>query len=226
MGIFLRFLSRLFVTLLSLPKIFYINFKFLPFSQAIRLPIYVHYNTELVIKGRIIISDTNISLFTIIFGKGGSHHISYNKSKLFIYEGGRLILDNRILFSSGFNICIEQGATVKVGESTSFNRNCSIFCKNKITIGKNNLFGWNCSLRDNDGHSIYYQNNKLESEGTIVIEDNCWITADSVVLKNSFLASMIVVATGSLVNKRFNQNNILIAGRPARIVRDAIRWEK
>ena len=59
-----------------------------------------------------------------------------------------------------------------------------------------------------------------------MIEDNCWITADSVILKNSFLASMIVVATSSLVNKRFNQNNILIAGRPARIVRDGIRWEK
>nr|CAI34501.1 putative glycosyl transferase [Streptococcus pneumoniae] len=221
-----RAMKKIIIIILSLPKIFYINLKCLPLNQAVKLPIYVHFNTRLMIKGDIKIIDTHLSRFTIILGKDGSNHISPHESRLFIYDGGQLILGRNILLSSGFNLCIEQGGTVKLGDNVSFNRNSSIFCKKQINIGKNSLFGWNCSLRDNNGHRIYYQDNCIKSEEVIVIGENCWITADSVILKNSVLPFSTVVATGSLVNKEFNQSNILIAGRPARIIREDIKWER
>lgn len=47
--------------LFSIPKVVYFNFKYLPIYQALKLPIWISYNTKLSIKGKIIL-DTNEKL--------------------------------------------------------------------------------------------------------------------------------------------------------------------
>ncbi|MOA54292.1 putative lipopolysaccharide biosynthesis O-acetyl transferase WbbJ [compost metagenome] len=46
------------------------------------------------------------------------------------------------------------------------------------------------------------------------------------VLKGSELRAESVVGTGSVVSRAFEQGNCVIAGVPARIIRQGIRWDR
>ncbi|MCI9180304.1 MAG: acyltransferase [Lachnospiraceae bacterium] len=68
-------------------------------------------------------------------------------------------------------------------------------------------------------HSI----NKVTEKGSnlfgkITIGNNCFIGQRSTILYGVTLADNIIVGSGSLVTKSFLENNIIIAGNPARVV--------
>ena len=52
--------------------------------------------------------------------------------------------------------------------------------------------------------------------GKIVLGNNCFIGARSVVMYGVELADNIIVAAGSVVTKSFAETNIIIGGNPAR----------
>lgn len=53
----------------------------------------------------------------------------------------------------------------------------------------------------------------------IKIGDNCWIGSGSIILPGVELANHIVIAAGSVVNKSFTEDNLLIGGIPAKIIK-------
>jgi len=93
---------------------------------------------------------------------------------------------------------------------------CYIQAKNGIRIGKNVRYGPNVhmisanhSLADYDRH---------EEGPPIVVGDNCWIGAGSILLASVTLGSHVVVAAGSVVTKSFG-DDVLIGGVPAKIIK-------
>lgn len=211
---------------ISFPKILWVNFTSLPFRQAIKLPIYVHYNVIFKNRGKIELSSSDISRYSIVFGKQGSFHISPKKSIVVVNRGGILSLGNNILFSSGINLIVESGAKMSIGDGTSFNRNASIFSKHVVKIGSNCLFGWGVSIRDNDGHFIDYPGKKNKKNNFVKIGDHCWIAAECLLMKGTCLANNNVVGTWSMVNKNFVDDNILIVGSPAKMIKCNITWRE
>ena len=53
-----------------------------------------------------------------------------------------------------------------------------------------------------------------------------WICAHSDILKGTEIGNDSVIGFGSLVTKKFSDSNILVAGRPAKIVKQSINWEE
>ncbi len=51
----------------------------------------------------------------------------------------------------------------------------------------------------------------------IIIGDNCWLGANVVILPRVKLKNHVVVGAGAVVTKSFEENNIFIAGVPAKI---------
>jgi len=81
---------------------------------------------------------------------------------------------------------------------------------------------------DIDFHKIKKLNednfrNKLEN---IDIGNNVWIGCRNTILKGSRIKDNSVIGANSLINKEFEKENVLIAGNPAKIVRENIRWER
>lgn len=70
------------------------------------------------------------------------------------------------------------------------------------------------------------QNHKLGSltehdePEDIIIGDHCWIGMNSIILPGVTLGRGVTVAAGSIVTKSFHQNDIVIAGNPARIIKE------
>lgn len=99
------------------------------------------------------------------------------------------------------------------------------FCTRKeITIGNRVKIGANTKIIDNDMHSM----NPLDRANgddlsnlkiaPVRIGDDCFIGAQSIILKGTILGKNCVVGAGSVVHGTF-PSNAIIAGNPARIIR-------
>ena len=90
--------------------------------------------------------------------------------------------------------------------------------KAKIIIGKGTMIAPNCGL-------ITTNHNKNDltqhDEGKeIKIGENCWIGMNAMILPGVHLANHIIVGAGSVVTKSFEEENIIIAGNPAKKIKN------
>ncbi|MFO7675578.1 MAG: acyltransferase [bacterium] len=88
---------------------------------------------------------------------------------------------------------------------------------NGIVLGNNVLMGPGVKLISASHNLCDYDVH--DPADPIVIGDNCWLAADVIVLPGVRLGNHVVVAAGSVVTKSFAENDILIAGVPARVIR-------
>ena len=94
---------------------------------------------------------------------------------------------------------------------------CYIQGKNGIEIGVNLRYGPNVHIVSASHDLNDYE--KHTQGKPIIIGDNCWIGAGSIILPEVKLGNHVVVAAGSVVTKSFEENNILIGGIPAKIIK-------
>lgn len=88
---------------------------------------------------------------------------------------------------------------------------------NGIDIGYNVRMGPGVKLISAD-HDICDFDKHPKSE-PIIIGDNCWLGADSILLSGVKLAEHTIVAAGAVVTKSFEDGNCVIAGVPAKMVK-------
>ena len=60
---------------------------------------------------------------------------------------------------------------------------------------------------------------------SIVIGDRVWIGNQATILKGSKVANDSIVSTGSIVTKEFVTSNIIIGGKPAKVLKEDVNWK-
>lgn len=105
--------------------------------------------------------------------------------------------------------------------------NCSIFANilssepYLINIGNNVTISNDVQLITHDNSIIKPSKNALtDLFGMIIIEDNCFIGAHTVILPGITIKKNCIVAAGSVVTKSVFKENLIIGGNPARIIGD------
>lgn len=108
---------------------------------------------------------------------------------------------------------------VKIGSNFVINENVYILGFNSIVIGNNVVLSASCMLIDSglnlDSVDRGHINNK------IIIGNNVWIGAGAIVLPGVKIGDNAVIGAGSVVTKNVPQN-IIVAGNPAKKIRDRI----
>ena len=94
-----------------------------------------------------------------------------------------------------------------------------------LEVGEGCAIAWGCSFLDEDFHVIRYEGQKRAGGNRIVIGSHVWIGSNVSVLKGAAIPDGCVVASGSVVTSRFSQERALLAGNPARVVRNDVEWE-
>jgi len=114
----------------------------------------------------------------------------------------------------GSNIKINGPVTIAVGENS------------RVSIGDDCLFA-RSTIRTEDSHKVLSKLNKsiLNNSKNVNIGDRVWVAEDAQILKGATIGDDSVVGAGSVVTKTFQANQVL-AGNPARVVRDNIIWEQ
>ena len=213
-------LSVLFETLFSIPKSLYVGFKLLPFGEALMLRCLVKYNVKLVkISGSI----ERLGGGRFRFGFGKVSEFYGEKSVLSIR--GKLILHSSTNFGPGSRLIIEPNGCLELGKCFNMTAFSTITCWNRITIGNNCLVSWGIHVADTDFHyTINAETEEYYSPyGSIEIGDGVWIGMRSTILKNTSIPDGCIIGANSLVNKRFVEKNVLIAGNPAQVKKKNIR---
>lgn len=139
-------------------------------------------------------------------------------------DNNHVIAESGSKFDGPCNITLEGNSTLYIGRNSGIRGVTFVLKDGKITVGRNCMFGYDILLRNNDGHKL------LDSEGNVTnpsrdvtIQDHVWFCERSTILKGVTIGSDSVIAFGAVVTKDCPPNSIM-AGNPARVVRQNINW--
>lgn len=160
------------------------------------------------------------------------HEPFYVKEKGYIYcdSNSRLIIESNNNWRKA-NLLLGNNNNILMGENTTIERaECVLIGSKgtKLNIGKNCMISYNVMIRTEDAHTIYDNNTRevLNIPQDVNIGNHVWIVANSIILKGSNIPDDCIVGNYSLVNKKFEEPNCLIAGIPARIIKTDVNWDR
>lgn len=115
----------------------------------------------------------------------------------------------------------EPGHGLIVGDRSSIASDCFIGCSGEIRIGNDVMLG--PAVRVFSENHVFAQTDapiKTQGveRGTTVIEDDCWIGSNSVILSGVTIGAGSVVAAGSVVTKDVPARSV-VGGNPAKVLR-------
>ena len=209
---------------ISLPKTLYFNIRIFDLKTALKMPTFIAYDVTLSsLKGKVILPK-DVSTFMVKIGLGGSEGVTCGKG--YFKNNGIIQFKGKASFGKGVSIRVDQGM-VCFGNNFSCNRNCFISVSNQMSFGNNTLLGFNISIRDSDGHKVYYNGNMSDEKGVVDIGNHVWIASDVKILKNTIIADDSVICGGSCLWGDFSSNPCsLIGGYPSKVIRENIKWEE
>ena len=95
-----------------------------------------------------------------------------------------------------------------------------------VEIGAGCLFSQSVQFRPSDAHKIFdlTTNTRINAPVPIRIGASVWVGQEVLFLKGANVPAGCIVGARSLVNKSFDEENCILAGVPAKIVRRQVRW--
>lgn len=207
------------------PKTVYFNFRYLPFSQAIKLPFYVSFRTRLLkTHGNVIISGPiKPGMIRIGFGEVGI----FDKRKLraILEIDGDIHFAGSALIKFGAKISVGKNASLYIGSDFRISPNSSIVCFHKIKIGNNVRISWETIMMDTDFHKIMTMEGKvINSPKPIIIGNNVWIGMGASIMKGTNIQDNIIVGAKSYLNRKIEESHCIIGGNPAKVVKTEVDW--
>jgi acetyltransferase-like isoleucine patch superfamily enzyme len=133
-----------------------------------------------------------------------------------------LRIDGRVQIMRAARVIVNWDATLAIGDGTFFMDGSSVVCYDAITVGARCAISWGVFILDTDIHRIS-QDDDSGPNSPVSIGCDCWIGVNSTVLKGVRLGDGSVVAAGAIVTRETPQRS-LVAGVPARVVRENVSW--
>jgi hypothetical protein len=146
-------------------------------------------------------------------------------------SGHRVLINRGCRFKHGGSIWFEDSnGLLSIGEKSTFESvHLAITEPNsRIIIGKDCMFASDIDVRTGDSHSIISQENnqRINYAEDITIGNHVWVAAHCILLKGAAIPDDSVVATGSVVTKKYDTKGIIIGGNPAQQIKKGITWNK
>ena len=161
--------------------------------------------------------------------------VIFNKSGASLTIGDNVTIKSSFLsnlvglYSRTIIVTRASGAKIIIGDGVGIS-GATIYARKEITIGDNTAVGGNVKILDNDFHPIDTEDriklladpkggdSNLVLARPIHIGKNCFIGCNSIILKGTEIGDNCIVGAGAVVAGKF-EDNVVIAGNPAKIIR-------
>lgn len=207
-------------------KTIYFNLKYLPFKQAIKLPILVSNKVYLRETSGKIIIDCPIKTGLIQFGYGKVGIFDNKKSRSIWEVSGTVIFKGKCHIGNGSKISVGSSGKLVIGQNFKISAETSIVAFSEIQIGNNCLLSWDILVMDTDFHKLKDElGNIINTPSPIIIGDKVWIGCRCLVLKGTVIPNNCVIGADSVVSKVLEKDNCLSVGSPCNLIKEDISWE-
>ena len=191
----------------------YLNFKVLPFKQAMKIPILVYKPKFRSLKGRIRI-DAPL--------KFGMIRIGYPIVSIYPNNGVMLELKEEVNFKGTAHIgndtyiSVGEKGLLEIGNEFGSTCGLKLVCYHKIRMENNVLIGWNCMICDTDFHKLTWADGKNRiNYGPITIGEGSWLANSCKIYKNVDLPPYTVVASDTILtcSPKSNEKSLICNDR-------------
>ena len=150
-------------------------------------------------------------------------HIVGNNNKI-TFEENCHVGPNCSFWLEGNNV------QITIGKRTTFTNTVHVNAQEdnmSIEIGEDCMFSNHIIIRTSDSHAIYSNetNKRINPAKPIRIGNHVWIAPGSEVMKGVVVGDGCIIGSQTMITKDVPANT-LVVGRPARVVKENIRWTR
>jgi maltose O-acetyltransferase len=132
-------------------------------------------------------------------------------------------------------IYLDYGCFISIGDNSYANFNLTVLDTCPVTIGKNVFMGTGVSIvtplhpfRYQERNLYQKQNGQMTDDEygkPIVIEDNCWIASNVIIVGGVTIGEGSVIGAGSVVTRSIPKNSLAV-GNPCKVIREITEQDK
>ena len=216
---------------LSLWRTVYFNFRTMPFSMAIKFPVFIYGKVRLfMLNGSVCFENTLIKRGMIKIGINADSFSLFDHSG-FVQLGSK---DSKIVFEGPCRIALNTkircvAGELRFGEFVRIGSDTKVVCNGgNIYIGKFTGITFACTIMNSSFHYTYDKNNHCYRNRTssIYVGAYNWIGNQTTILGRCHTKDYSIVGSGSLLNHDYTKEEgeyPMLVGRPAKIVAVGIK---
>lgn len=200
-----------------LPTI-YFNFHYLPFNQAIKLPILLYKPKLLKMKGNIKIEKCKIKFGMI---RLGFPTVSLYPNTGITYEnhGGTIVFNGKCAIGNNSAISIGAKAVVEFGENFKSTTTLKLTSYDKIIFGNRVRLGWDTLVMDTDFHKLTkLSGGYSHGHAPVIIGSNNWFGNGCRIMKRTSTPDYCVVQGGTILSGPVSAPSYSVVGNDSHVV--------
>ena len=156
---------------------------------------------------------------------GQNGQVGIDRAVVQLGSKSELNIDGDVAIGPGVHLLIGPNAKLTIGDFSRVTANSRILVKKEIRIGSHTQISWDVQIMDTDFHHIYDSdgNTKVNTK-PVTIGNNVWVGSRVTIMKGVTIGDNAVIAAGSVVTRDVPRL-ALVAGNPARVIRQNIKWK-
>ena len=201
-----------------LPSV-YFNFRYLPFKQAIKLPILVYKPHFLRLGGSVEIRSENVYFGMI--NMGFFSNSIFPNSGITIKNDGMIIFKGRCLIGNDSHITCGRKGEIVFGDNFAGGVGMKMVSQCGISFGKRVRIGWGNIIIDTNFHPLYdLNNNKFKKAyGKIHIGDNNWLATQCMTMPGVTTPDYCIFGARTIITKGGKYESYCVhGGSPVKVL--------
>lgn len=144
----------------------------------------------------------------------------FGTAEMDISRGACLHLGRGVKIRERAYLSVRKGAVLNIDDNASVGMDCKVVCHEKIEIGAGTLLSPNVLIYDHD-HVFSKEEGVARKQfktAPISIGRNCWIGANTVILKGTEIGDNCIVGAGCVLKGKYPDNTTIVQKRLDHII--------
>lgn len=207
----------------SIVPTLYFNFHYLPFRQAVKIPIVLYKPHFRAMKGKVII-DAPISTGMIIMGQ---NIVGIYPNNGFSWEnkGGIVTFKGHFTLGADSYLSFGENTHVEFGDDFRSTASLKLLSNHGIKIGRSARLGWGTLVMDTNFHPLYDMVNKQyrKAGGMIEIGDYNWFGTQCKVMHSVRTPERCIFGMGTIVTRNCEMKSYCVmGGSPVKVLSENV----